>query len=121
MLRNQPTSTPAASVDALQSGQQKLPHTKRQFSGKRPWRQRQASNHGTESIKEKVCGKSPIHKIQQCPAKDSTCHKCGKKGHYQTICRSRTIGDVTTEDDLFLGAVHEDRSEPMDCNYPHQW
>ena len=35
-----------------------------------------------------------------------------KKGHYQTVCRSRTIEDVTTEDDLFLGAVHEDRSEP---------
>ena len=35
-----------------------------------------------------------------------------QKSHYQTVCRSRTIGDVATEDDLFLGAVHEDKSEP---------
>ena len=114
-LRIHPAGTPAASVDVLQSGQQKLPHTKRQTSGRQPWRQRQASNQGREVCGR--CGKSPIHKIQQCPAKDSTCHKCGKKGHYQTVCRSRTIGDVTTEDettedDLFLGAVHEDKSEP---------
>ena len=111
-VRSQTASTPAASVDALQ---QRPPHTKRSTSGKQPRRQGQASNPETEPNKAKVCGrcgKSPFHKLQMCPAKDSTCRKCGKKGHYQAVCRSRTIGDVTTEDDLFLGALHEDISEP---------
>ena len=32
-----------------------------------------------------------------------------QKGHYQVVCISRTIGDVT---DLFLGTVQDDKSEP---------
>ena len=37
-----------------------------------------------EQTKQKCsrCGKSPKHSKQQCPAKDSTCKKCYKKGHY---------------------------------------
>ena len=101
-LRSQSGSTLAASVDAMQAEQQKQPHTKH-TTGK------------TESSKEKVCGgcgKFPSHKVQQCPAKDVTCHKCGKKGHYQTVCRSKTVGDITTGDDVFLGSIQEDKSEP---------
>ena len=40
-----------------------------------------------------------------------TCHKCGKKGQNQTVCRSKTVGDVTTGD-VFLGTIQEDKSEP---------
>ena len=80
MLRSQPASSLSASVDALQSGQQKPPHTKCQVSDKQTRRPRQTPNHGKEPVKEKVCGrcgKAPIHKLQQCPAKDVTCRKCG--------------------------------------------
>ena len=28
------------------------------------------------------CGKSPAHGRHACPARDVTCHKCSKKGHY---------------------------------------
>ena len=38
--------------------------------------------------------------------------QCGKKGHYQTVCRSKTVGDITTGDDVFLGTVQEDKSAP---------
>ena len=114
-LRSHPASTPVASVDVLQSGLRNPPSTNRQTLGKQPRRARQKSANGIEPSKEKVCGrcgKSPIHKVQQCPAKDVTCHKCGRKGHYQAVCRSKTVGDVTTGYDLFLGAIQEDKSEP---------
>ena len=101
-LHSQSASTLAASVDAMQAEQQKQPHTKH-TTGK------------TESSKGKVCGrcsKFPSHKVQQCLVQDVTCHKCGKKGHYQTVCRSKTVGDITTGDDVFLGTIQEDKSDP---------
>ena len=36
------------------------------------------------------------HPISQCPAKDVTCHKCGKKGHYKKCCKSKTGKQGTT-------------------------
>jgi len=60
------------------------------------------------------CGKSPSHPRQFCPAKDATCHKCKKKGHYQALCKSRKKVDMVVSDtheeeepvDNFLGTVH---------------
>jgi len=37
------------------------------------------------------CGKAPKHSKQQCPARDTTCKKCHKKGHYSSYCFSRNI------------------------------
>ena len=34
------------------------------------------------------CGRTPSHDRSKCPAKDSTCRKCAKKGHFQAVCRS---------------------------------
>ena len=57
------------------------------------------------------CGRSPTHDIQHCPARNSTCHKCQKRGHFQSVCRStgkphsvRQIQEDSS-DDAFLGAV----------------
>ena len=44
------------------------------------------------------CGKSPSHPRQCCPAKDATCHKCKKKGHYQALCKSRKKVDMVVSD-----------------------
>ena len=54
------------------------------------------------------CGKSPPHSRQQCPALEATCRKCGKKGHYQAVCRStKSVNLVTTEqDEVFIAAVN---------------
>ena len=55
------------------------------------------------------CGKTPNHSRQQCPAKEAICHRCGKKGHYQSMCRilPKLVCAVTFEvsNDQFLGVV----------------
>ena len=43
------------------------------------------------------CGKSEHQKRDRCPAKDATCHKCNKKGHYQSQCFSKTIAATASE------------------------
>ena len=35
------------------------------------------------------------HLKQNCPAKDSTCYKCGKRGHFGTVCLSKTVAPVS--------------------------
>ena len=39
------------------------------------------------------CGKSS-HPHQPCPAKDATCFRCNRKGHYSTQCLSKTIAEI---------------------------
>ena len=58
------------------------------------------------------CGKSPPHGRQQCPARDATCRKCSKKGHFQAVCKSsRSVGAVQADpSDVFLGTVDADVS-----------
>ncbi len=55
------------------------------------------------------CGRSPTHNREQCPAREATCHKCGKRGHFQTACRSsanvRTV--ESTNQEAFMGAVQD--------------
>ena len=54
----------------------------------------------------KRCGKSPVHKRNQCPAKDAHCRKCKKKGHFQAVCLSGKVNAVVGDDtDYFLGTL----------------
>ena len=46
--------------------------------------------------KRKHCG-NESHALKNCPARDSTCHKCKRKGYYSSQCFSKTVNDVTTE------------------------
>ena len=54
------------------------------------------------------CGKFPTHPRNQCPAREAMCRKCGKQGHYQSVCRMGTIlrTDSITEEP-FLGTIDE--------------
>ena len=59
------------------------------------------------------CGKSPPHSKQNCPAKDQTCHRCRRKGHFQSQCQSKSVVSTVTneplqegEDELFLGTIN---------------
>ena len=35
------------------------------------------------------CGKQNWNPEHQCPAKHTTCHKCGKKGHFAKVCKDK--------------------------------
>uniref|UniRef100_A0A1A7XJR7 ribonuclease H n=2 Tax=Iconisemion striatum TaxID=60296 RepID=A0A1A7XJR7_9TELE len=56
------------------------------------------------------CG-GPFRQKHQCPANDAKCRSCGKKGHYQRVCRqTKTVQcieeDVGPEEQgFFLGTV----------------
>ena len=65
-------------------------------------------NEPNKSEKCNKCGKAPGHSRERCPAKDAICHKCKKRGHFQTVCHSAKVSGVDTEEekpDAFLGAV----------------
>ena len=56
------------------------------------------------------CGKSPSHQKRQCPAKDAICHKCSKRGHFQSVCRSNKVAEFHTKtppekEAAFLGVL----------------
>ena len=59
------------------------------------------------------CGKSPGHVWQNCPAKAAICHKCLKKGHWASVCKSsQTVGEIE-EDYAFFGAIGTVRNEDI--------
>ena len=45
----------------------------------------------------KVSGNISKHKLQ-CPAKSHTCNKCQKKGHYEKVCRNKSVNLMTTKE-----------------------
>ena len=54
------------------------------------------------------CGKTPKHKRSECPARESVCNSCGKKGHWNTVCQKKktvTQVDADSSDDDFIGTV----------------
>ena len=53
------------------------------------WKQRQNS-----SKKCTRCGKEQ-HARDKCPAKDATCHRCQRKGHYSAMCFAKTVSTVS--------------------------
>ena len=37
------------------------------------------------------CGRKKTHTRDQCPARDKECTKCGRKGHFQAVCRGGAL------------------------------
>ncbi|KRX56697.1 hypothetical protein T09_15461 [Trichinella sp. T9] len=50
------------------------------------------------------CGRSK-HPRFQCPAREATCNKCGKKGHYAKVCRSSVSPSTTASLSTITGAT----------------
>ena len=51
--------------------------------------------------------------IKQCPAKKSTCSGCGKIGHFEKVCRSKSIKQIDTdimEEDEIESTQNEDEA-----------
>ena len=41
------------------------------------------------------CGKGATHPRQACPAREAICHKCSKKGHYNSVCHSKFVAMIS--------------------------
>ena len=80
----------------------------------------------TPAKNSKLAGKTPEkkctrclgtpHSKQECPAKDSNCNKCSKKGHWAKACKSQlkkeveevySCPEVELEGEFFLGQLTE--------------
>ena len=61
------------------------------------------------------CGKSPKHDRQHCSARDAICRHCGKKGHFQSVCRrySKRVRGICTDN---LQASREDQDDEVDSD-----
>ena len=63
------------------------------------------------------CGRGP-HPRQLCPAKDAVCHGCKKKGHFSSMCFSRSVNDVSAPSvNDIVPSVDETEGEYYDTAY----
>ena len=68
------------------------------------------------------CGKRQHTGKQQCPARDLTCRKCHKRGHFQAMCRTKALKSISTEEnedsdtDSFVGAITH--TDPQSLEIP---
>ena len=64
------------------------------------------------------CGKPGSHNQAQCPARDSICHKCGKIGHFKSVCRNTSArSSIRTVDNTnFLGTIHSSEVSAVETN-----
>ena len=69
------------------------------------------------------CGKSPLHKREECPAAKASCLKCSKQGNYAAVWsakffvhlkkKKQLIEEVETtnsDDCYFLGSISDEEN-----------
>ena len=79
----------------------------------KPTRQTRKMNPITDPEMCTRCGKHSHVGKQQCSARDATCRKYHKRGHFQVVCRTKTVRVVPAEDseeDSFIGAIEQSES-----------
>ena len=96
-----PSSDTSASVEAVKSTQKfKRPHH----------RNNQRYPQTTDRPKKcSRCGRSP-HSRDVCPAKDVTCRKCKKTGHFSVMCYTKSVKNIAeneTIDSFYLSTIDD--------------
>ena len=59
-------------------------------------------------------GKS--HKRNECPANDSICNSCKRKGHWKKCCKTKTVPEIQSNEydkELFFGGIHIDQLDSV--------
>ena len=56
------------------------------------------------------CGRTPGHSYEHCPARESICHKCKRRGHWKEMCRTKTASSVQAVFIDTLGDTNLDKS-----------
>ena len=59
------------------------------------------------------CGAKPSHPKSECPGKKAKCFKCGKEGHYGSVCRSKKKKKEARVNELQVQSATA--SECVDC------
>ena len=72
-----------SSIDAIRY----KPHSNPSMSYTQPPRNNSSGTKGKGRTKCTRCSRGP-HERSKCPAKDATCFKCSKKGHFGVVCFS---------------------------------
>ncbi|XP_019725289.1 uncharacterized protein LOC109515746 isoform X2 [Hippocampus comes] len=95
---------------------QEVSHPKTAFRGKQQWKNEKQVNGEHTEQKCGRCGKIKHREQSKCPAMKSTCNKCKKVGHWERMCHSKSIKEVTDEETVsqtpyFLGAVTDTTRE----------
>ena len=114
VLRAEEDSPSQADVDYLKV-KRKQKFTQKVKSGKEQFKQVKSRPTVTPKQKCEKCNGPPHGRIK-CPARDSLCNNCGRKGQWKKACRSKTVSQVTAEleditqqidESFFLGEVIE--------------
>ena len=116
LLRGGSSTKPDTSVGAVLKG--RSGHRAKQQRGSQNSRATTHTQPGGSTACSR-CGKNPAHDRQHCPAKDATCRKCNKRGHFQAVCRSAAkvggiqadSGPARSAQEAFLGMLGEQEAQ----------
>ena len=107
VLNRDPTCSP---VDAVKNGSSQ--GQSQTFRQSRPQRRNSQPQQNTKHCTR--CGKGP-HSRDKCPARESECHKCHRKGHYSSQCMSKTVAPVivqtVSDDTAYLDAMGDSQQD----------
>ena len=92
VLRRPPQT--ASDINTVRMQHCKHPNTKNTRGGGTRQQQKVLSGQRQEC---KWCGRTPKHDREQCPARNTTCHTCHKKGHFGAVYRSKQVHEVFEE------------------------
>ena len=101
----------AANVDAMHNnrgrgGQRdRRPGDAQHRSNRPPFKQNE-KQHTLSPKRCTRCGKE-LHTHSKCPAKDAVCHKCQKKGHYGSLCYSKTVDESTLDSESSMPSLRQ--------------
>ena len=54
------------------------------------------------------CGRETAHSRDRCQAKNATCHKCRKKGHFSSQCHSKVPQNAELDEVIDLDTLTEE-------------
>ena len=117
----QTLSTASAAATAIQQGStqiHKLQEKHREDGKSRKGHGKDDTSQDKDGTKRQdcyCCGARPPHPKSKCPARDVTCHSCGKKGHYQKCCKSKRAKPGKNRN-FKQTQVHGLQTQPVDEN-----
>ncbi|UYV75428.1 hypothetical protein LAZ67_13000223 [Cordylochernes scorpioides] len=112
LIINKKKDTENRNVDAVdkKEGRNGTFFQKTRLKGTKGYNSNFPKNHQGWSSNEKRkcfrCGYYQGHSKEQCPAKDTICNKCRKKGHFAKVGHTKIIQKVSSsQDNAFIGIV----------------